>query len=510
MHSKFPPTFLSIVIETPDDFDRKWHDKNCTILDKKRLCSIFCLISYPITIFIEFDYVDKVYRDSYYTFFSNKHLVFERNCKRLSLFKGKINQELLLDFSAKNEELLQEKFIGTVVLRPLCDCYIGRTLLDASKLSIPKCYIRTTKFNCIIFGHDLTIEAFPFSSQDAETMTCAETSVWSILEYYGTRYPEYRTVLPSSMLKKLDEMSYERNLPSKGLSYQVITALLKTFGFSPRLYSREVYEKYSSSENFKRIFHYYIESGIPVALGIERNTENITEKHSVVAIGHSKKQVPISSAFNMTGNDFPIVNTADLYNEYIIMDDNQIPYTTEIYDHFSLYKNGKALFLSVPLYKRIFLEAQDAECILYTIINADGFKDKIKKELKVSETSPLVLRIYLTSSRKFKKLRSSRATSLEECAFYQQLVYPKFLWVGELFTPESYEKEKIFGEIVLDATADRHNKTNSIILIRLLNKFSYRLPDFSIADIDVYDEFDDSATNQPYKMYKNNLNEGGL
>lgn len=143
-------------------------------------------------------------------------------------------------------------------------------------------------------------------------------------------------------------------------------------------------------------------------------------------------------------------------------------------------------------------------------MGADGFRDKIIEELNVSKTLPLILRIFLTSSRKFKKIRGKNSTSAEECAFYQQLLYPKFLWVAEFSIPELYEKEKICGEIVLDATADRYNKTNSIILLRLLNKFSYRLPDFSINDIDVYNEFEDSATCTPYRMYKNNLTEGGL
>lgn len=412
---------------------------------------------------------------------------------------------MLSDFSLLSEKKLQDAFIGLIVLRPLCDCYIGRTLLDPSKLSISKCYVRTTPFNCIIYGHNFTINAFPFSSQDAETMTCAETSVWSILEYYGTRYPEYKTVLPSNIVKQLENMSYERNLPSKGLSYQAITALLKAFGFSPRLYAREVL-----NENFKRILHYYIESGIPVALGIERKQDDTTEKHSIVAVGHSKRQIPSEAVPFQATDGFSIVNTADLYDEYIIMDDNQTPYSTEKYDEFSIYKNGRALFLAVPLYKRIFLEAQDAECIFYSLVGADGFRDKIIEELNVSKTLPLILRIFLTSSRKFKKIRGKNSTSAEECAFYQQLLYPKFLWVAEFSIPELYEKEKICGEIVLDATADRYNKTNSIILIRLLNKFSYRLPDFSINDIDVYNEFEDSATCTPYRMYKNNLTEGGL
>ena len=347
-------------------------------------------------------------------------------------------------------------------------------------------------------------------------MTCAETSVWSILEYYGTRYSEYKTILPSTMVRKLEELSYERNLPSRGLSYQAVTALLKTFGFSPRLYAREVYEKHKLIQNFRRIFHYYIESGIPVAVGITRklpkdddSIPEITEKHSVVAIGHTKKKKDIATVKPETHGLLSIINTADLYDEYVMMDDNQIPYTTEEYDKFSIYQNGQVTFLSVPLYKRIFLEAQDAEHIFYELLKSGSFGERIKDGLNISDANPLIVRIYLTSSRKFKKMRSAGAASSEECAFYQQLVYPKFLWVAELSTPKAYAQEKVCGEIVLDATADRYTNTNCFVLIRLLRNFSYRLPHFSREMINTYYIFDDKSTNYPYKMYKNNLNQGG-
>lgn len=66
MHTKFPQTFSSITISSDDEFDEKWNDANCNGSDKNKLKQIFHLISYPVTICVEQDYVDKVYRDSLY------------------------------------------------------------------------------------------------------------------------------------------------------------------------------------------------------------------------------------------------------------------------------------------------------------------------------------------------------------------------------------------------------------------------------------------------------------
>ena len=122
----------------------------------------------------------------------------------------------------------------------------------------------------------------------------------------------------------------------------------------------------------------------------------------------------------------------------------------------------------------------------------------------------VVLRIFLTSSRKYKKIRATGSNSFEATAFYQQLVYPKFLWVAEITTQEKYKDEEIYGEIVLDATADRNNTENSIICMRFLDFFSYRLPKEPIQVLKNFDKFSDQNTTKTYKMYINNLNTRGL
>ena len=509
MGVRFPQTFSAIEARSEADLDFLYKNPQYTKSDINRLKKIFTLTTYPLVIFIESEYVDKVYRDSYYTFFSNKHIIHERNCIRMSLFKGTLSSINIEDFSNANEEYLNSVFIGTIVLRPLSGCFIGRTLLDPSKLNIQKSYIRTTSFNCIIYGHEFCINAFPFSSQDSETMTCAETSVWCILEYYGTRYPEYKTVLPSTMIKKLEDTSYERNLPSRGLTYQSLTALLKTFGFSPRLYAKQAYTIKNNNDIFRRIMHYYIESGIPVALGIvrENNIDCSEEKHSIVIIGHAKER--IAPKPEMIGI-FSVINSADFYNKYVIMDDNSIPYTEEQYDNFSIYNNGVSVCFSVPLYKRIFLEAKDAEDIFYELLKNSGIEKIIQDKIPINKETNLVLRIFLTSSRKYKKIRATGSNSFEATAFYQQLIYPKFLWVAEITTQEKYNDEEIYGEIVLDATADRNNPENSIICMRFLDFFSYRLPKEPIQVLKDFDKFSDQNTTRPYKMYINNLIPGGL
>lgn len=62
---------------------------------------LFCVIEYP--------YVDKVYRDSYYHYYSSKHYTYQRDCIRVSLFNGEISHDDFLNPERHSE--LNNKFL---------------------------------------------------------------------------------------------------------------------------------------------------------------------------------------------------------------------------------------------------------------------------------------------------------------------------------------------------------------------------------------------------------------
>lgn len=472
-----------------------------------QLRAVMKMIGFPVTVTCEEYYVDKVYRDSYYSYFASKYLEIPRNCRRLAFFQGRLEQKVFESFDAESERLLQEAFVGTTVLRPLATGHMGRTLLDPKKLFLKSCYIRTTPFSCIILGHELKVEAFPFSSQDSETMSCAETAVWDVMEYYATRYAEYRTVLPSNMIQELEKVSQERNLPSRGLDYYKISELLKTFGFYPRIYALDAYKP----REFRRIFHYYIESGIPVVMGISGKYKGGSIGHSTVGIGHGGEKRKLSDMEVRTVNGIPCVDSADYYDEYVIMDDNQIPYTVEKYENLALFEDTKLVVFVVPLYKRIFLEAADAFSIVNNVLNLPKLFPRLVllSRQDISGQNPLVIRLYLTSSRKYKKIKAENSGSREEILLYTNLVYPKFLWVAELSTHRLFGQEQIVGEIVLDATSSRTNSMESLIMVRYFSNVGYRMPDESAKIIFTRLLKEVKGFQYPYPMYKNNLLAGG-
>lgn len=482
-------------------------------LNEYRLKRIIDFIGLNISIVLEENYNDKVYNDTFYYHYSSKFNIPLKASKRLSFFK---TNDITIDdfYSIERQQVLEDTFIGILILRPLGKVSIGRTLFNPKNIDrVKNHHIRTTRFEVIIVGKSLAIQAFPFSSQDSEVMTCAETTIWALLEYYGTRYAEYKTVLPHEITSSVSKRAFERVVPSVGLSYYQNSQTLKDFGFSPKIYSRfNNGVNIFSDKDFKRFFHYYVESGIPFTTSVLLKQSSKNEGHAIVCIGHSKsRDLNVAPTKN---NDIFLIDSSEFYKKYIFMDDNTTPYIEYGFDNFEYYKRPHGIFdetiiksFIVPLYKRIHLDSSNASKIIYKILlnNNIGLKKSIEDMPDYSEDNPIVIRIFLTSSRRY-KVYSALNHKQQLKKLFTQRDYPKFIWVGEISTKKLYEEEKILGEVILDATSysTEFNYLDSIISIHFLSQVTNKVKYGSMEDM--VRGFKNINNDSAYNMYKHNLN----
>ena len=445
---------------------------------------IFSLLS-KIDIFtgvIEEKYIDRTYRDSYYMHFSCKHGQYSRFCKRLFIFKGDVfGKEPEQKFSDLNVDELQKKFIGTIVIRPLREGKVGRCLINPYFIcKTESLYLRYAKYSATICGMRFRINAFPFSMQDGETTACAETTILNMMDYYSRKYSEYKSILPSEIANIVEKNEFQRTLPTRGLKYDTITKVFSEVGFYPRLYGKDVFADMSQ---FKRVMHYYIESGIPIAIGAKVDEKT---RHSIICIGHGKinnedigkKIYAIADAIQ--GEYIWIVDSADLCQNYIMMDDGRTPYencewkaeSTANIDKADKYMLGdyEPEILMVPLYKRMFLEAQDAYDICTTALASCeiGIRNKeFGLDSIGTKENPIIIRLFMCSSRNFKQRRISNFSikNKEAREMYNRLRFPRFVWVCEIYDNKGYCEGKAMGEIVIDATSSPYDGTKSILLL---------------------------------------------
>ena len=479
----------------------------------------------PFTIIQENHHIDKSFRDSYYTYYSNQHFQTKRYSRRLSFFQNIVDEDLFFFFFSENvPKEVHHAFMGTCVVNPLSKGMIGRTLINPkyliSKNSLPV-YVRLSKYTLHIYGKKLTVKAFPYRMQDSETMSCVEVTLLNLTDYYSNSYKDYPSVVPSDILKSIQKQSHERVLPSKGATYPILTKALSDFGFSPRLYNLNSIDSYSLSylskkDKLKRWLHYYIESGIPVAVNLMPKGQK-GPGHSVICIGHGKENGSLRKkafqnkylSYKHRDTAHPLINSADFYDEYVIIDDNEPVYQVRTFDKLATFSDLEAVNLAVPLYKRMFMDAPDANTIVRAVLQhkelgitawCDGF---------LEPKEDVIIRLFMASSSGLKSFRIASQANHFIAKNYALIPMPRFVWVCELYRVSDYEELKAFGEIVLDATSVPGNgqETDSLILARYPKKIAYRMPED--AEI-VFDENVEVLEDDLFPGYRHNLEKYGL
>lgn len=404
-----------------------------------------------ITIIIEDEYIDKVYRDSYYSYYSTKLKSYNRSCLRLSFIDCDIEINDIYT-SPEVRKNLKENYLGFMILRPVWPGCVGRTAIMPKALINGNILICSTPIRSSVLGIHTVINAFPHSSQDSEIMTCAETSIWAIMEYFGNKYPEYSPILPSQIINILANKSSERQIPSHGLTYLDISYVLKSQGFGCKVYAKVNY-----THEFKRIFSCYIESGIPIAVALTKPGLG----HAILCIGRT--QIPQNTIDSIpyqtlkSGQKIRLWN--DAVTDFVFIDDNHPCYQIANFDnpvaHYHPdWKGCEISHFIVPLYKKIYLDAP----------NAINYSLEIMPLLK-NIPNDIVSRTFLASNHTYKDyiMNDPDMPPAFKDFLLEKIHFPKFIWITEISEYNDFLNEKVNGFILLDATEPLTNTFTSLI-----------------------------------------------
>ena len=360
----------------------------------------------------------------------------------------------LLDSSENVHNSIENSIIGMIVLKPTRT--VGRILINPKKINITQAFIKTTRFEISVLGLLYQIEAFPASGQDKEVMTCAEVNIWQIMEFFGKKYDHYKTLLPSELLSLTKENSDVRVLPSEGLTDEQESFLFLRSGFAPKIYYKLVerefhdevrlYEEYSDPA-FESILHLYIASGIPVLINLSSKDDGSWEGHSITCIGYVnndineqkgiiKKRIDKIDAMQYDG--ISVIETWAQKFKYVFIEDHTNPIFTSYLSDLcfpELQGNWKVENFVVPLYKHIFVSAEEA-CIITERIIAQT-SDVVKEVINGND---LVLKIFLIASRDYKEYRISHTNNINEKIFLLPNKLSKIFMGNRVFYKRIYKK----------------------------------------------------------------------
>jgi hypothetical protein len=403
---------------------------------------LYCIIEYP--------YIDKMFRDTFYHYYSSKLELIPRNSIRISFFDTEIKKE---DF--QNEETIKRfqsnnNYLGFLTLRPTFPNVIGRSGISPNAKKNSNFLCCKTKLDVTVNHIRFRVKCFPHSSQDNQTITCAETTIWSLFEYLGNRYPEYKPIYPSTIHEILQKYSYKRLMPSEGLTAEQVTFAVRELGMGAMIYSRNKH-----AEDFDTLISTYVESGIPLITVLSNKDKTIGHAVNIIGRQHIDcKSVTIINPEQVTcesGNYINVIDFNKIPLEYVFIDDNHCPYQqASLANPCKNYLDEKwhnciINNIIVPLYPKIYLEAARAR--------HNFLKYLINSKIGIKGAETIIIKLFLASSRSYKEyLALNKSMNPDIKALFLSRVMSKFIWVGEVSKSTSYERGLCDGIILQDAT----------------------------------------------------------
>lgn len=438
---------------------------------EKKLIPILKQLKDNTSLYIETNYIDKVYRDSYYLYYSSKAKAYKKDSIRISFFEDETNILAKGKVDYNNIDNLQKSYRGFLIIRPTLPQIIGRNAISPQLYKESKFVICDVNIPTTVDGMKVSVRAFPSSSQDKETITCAETTIWSLMEYFGNKYAEYSPTSPSEIIKILKNALVERQLPSNGLSADHLAYVLKDFCFGPKLYHKDCFS------DLHNILSCYVESGIPiiVTLSNEQNIDNKLDpniiRHAVLCIGREtlteelidKGFLEKTDSLKTKNGPIHILDFDNIVKQYVFIDDNCPPYAldfletpTKRYED-ALWKECKIVQIIAPLYNKIYLDAFLVKRYVDELLCEYFFKHLI--------TCTISKRVYLCSTRNYRNYVAKSNMSEEMKLSISDLYLPKFIWVVEISDKTNIKAGKATSLIMLDATGIQTSDYEPLIAI---------------------------------------------
>ena len=250
--------------------------------------------------------------------------------------------------------------------------------------------------------------------------------------------------------------SYGRSVPTYGLSTPQINIALQEMGYSPIIYDFSIY---NDQERWllrpEEIIYRYIESGLPVILGIKTRRGG----HAVVVCGHSFApdlwwplvREPYYGPIRQKGYE----GSFAWVENFIIHDDNLSPYLFMPKEFI-----GSAIIcIIVALPRGVFMRAEEAESYSFAKIMERNIVGTLKSNLNILENSEefegfwlkeflhhldrkkLILRTFL--SKKEHLLQQIQNVKNPYVRIYEKIELPSYLWITEVSFPEIFCQQRL-------------------------------------------------------------------
>lgn len=394
-------------------------------------------------VLVEFNYVDKDYRSTYYHFYAKKGRRYRADCLRLHFFDGDTTFEattLALTHQCGEPD---DHYLGFVTVRPTFLFTIGRSILDPRVRIGMSGKVIISRHKVHLLGYDYQAKGFPWMQQHSDISVCAHTACWAIVRHYSERYRKYHELLTHDITRLAHPYDPGGIRPSRGLQIAHAERIFSEAGNYPVVSSvaQDMDTNAEDRKLFMRQLFAYLDSGFPLFLAV-------AGEHAVAAIGYQWKP-------GETAVDVGPRNAWDMVDSIIVADDNHLPYIAlaESTHGQQRYTLSQVHAFIAPLPEKIFYPADAVETVsadLATMLHAT---------LPFPNPNDMVVRYFVTTAASLRRhmRKQSKEFTPEMVNIFMQLSMAQFVWVVEYSSLTDWNANRVGVRAIIDATASPYD-----------------------------------------------------
>jgi hypothetical protein len=433
-----------------------------------------------VSVVIETDYLDRDFSAEFSEFYSKLFSRYRRQTQRVHFFAVPLPNGPPSLLRERLKELAEESgspnYLGFVVLRPVKDAPVGRTVLRMcrkEKQHDSSLDVRST-FSVHLLGVQLEVLGLPFVQQDSRVTACAQTSIWTCGRHFQNKHggPWKSSVdITADAIHPADHM-LASSLPAgtEALNDDHIVRALVAMGRHPIVYFKKSQARtdWPGTIDPVAVVARYVCSGIPVIIGLGPWKKGQTVGHTVVAHGCVLKvdSKPVLGARR---------DWSELLTHLYVHDDQlgpnlRMPLSGAPEGEYSLREHCVAII--VPLPNKVFVTAETVDTAAWHKLEEyqrDWLAHKASAQVGTDTTKGdeavahikagrVLARTTLTFGWKYKRrlLESDAASDVKEKVAITPL--PRMVWVTEFGADDDLrtarpEDRRIFAHSVVDATS---------------------------------------------------------
>lgn len=389
-------------------------------------------------ILIEYNYVDKDYRSTYYNFYSKKGRRYRPDGVRLHLFDGTVSfDEKTLKLAAQNDPRLTDHYFGFIVLRPTGLATIGRSVLTPDVRLGASRFIITARHKVHLLGHSLEIMGFPSMDQHVDISICAHATCWSILRHYSERYHSYREFLTHDITMMAQQFDPGGLVPSRGLALSHAERVFQEAGTFPVIVARDINKP--DDALFYSQLAAYLDSGFPLFAAMH------AKGHAMAVVGYQWRAA-------QSGGQPGMRHSWDETESLAVVDDNHLPYLTVPTNPGASatvpYSARDIDAFIVALPEKVFYPADAFVKLVPTIF-------KLGKAVQLPKPDESIVRYFITTGSAYRRFVRDHESEFDPGLIeaVMKLPFAQFIWIVEFATEAQWAAGRVSARAIIDATA---------------------------------------------------------